>query len=61
MRVSRRHGFALPALLLPGAARAQAFPDRPVRCSLVWTRAARVMFLPDDLLATHRPDAGGGA
>jgi ATP-dependent helicase/nuclease subunit A len=26
------------------------FPDRPVRCALVWTREARVAMLPDDLL-----------
>jgi ATP-dependent helicase/nuclease subunit A len=26
------------------------FPDRPVRCALVWTREARVAMLPDELL-----------
>jgi ATP-dependent helicase/nuclease subunit A len=31
------------------------FPDRPVRCVLVWTRAARVMPLPDALLDSHAP------
>jgi ATP-dependent helicase/nuclease subunit A len=31
------------------------FPDRPVRCVLVWTRAARVMPLPDQLLDSHAP------
>jgi ATP-dependent helicase/nuclease subunit A len=31
------------------------FPDRPVRCVLVWTRAARVMPLPDLLLDSHAP------
>jgi ATP-dependent helicase/nuclease subunit A len=29
------------------------FPDRPVRCALVWTREARVAMLPDDLLDRH--------
>ena len=31
------------------------FPDRPVRCALVWTRAARVAMLPDALLDPHAP------
>jgi len=31
------------------------FPDRPVRCALVWTRAARVAILADELLDTHAP------
>ncbi|HTW68702.1 MAG TPA: double-strand break repair helicase AddA, partial [Acetobacteraceae bacterium] len=31
------------------------FPGRPVRCALVWTRAARVAMLPDELLDTHAP------
>ena len=31
------------------------FPDRPVRCVLVWTRAARVMPLPDTVLDSHAP------
>jgi ATP-dependent helicase/nuclease subunit A len=31
------------------------FPDRPVRCALVWTREARVVPLPDELLDTHAP------
>lgn len=39
MRVSRRHSLALPALLLPGAARAQGFPDRPVRYIVPFTPA----------------------
>jgi tripartite-type tricarboxylate transporter receptor subunit TctC len=39
MRVSRRHSLALPALLLPGAAGAQAFPDRPVRYIVPFTPA----------------------
>ena len=26
------------------------FPDRPVRCALIWTREARVAMLPDELL-----------
>ena len=33
------------------------FPDREVRCALVWTRAARVAMLPDALLDAHAPDA----
>jgi ATP-dependent helicase/nuclease subunit A len=33
------------------------FPDRPVRCALIWTRAARVMLLPDPLLDDHAPGA----
>ncbi len=36
---------------------AAAFPDRLVRCVLVWTRAGRVMRIPDALLAAHRPHA----
>ena len=31
------------------------FPGRTVRCALVWTRAARVVMLPDELLDTHAP------
>jgi len=31
------------------------FPDRPVRCALIWTRAARVAMLPDELLDAHDP------
>ena len=31
------------------------FPDRAVRCALVWTRAARVAMLPDALLDAHAP------
>jgi ATP-dependent helicase/nuclease subunit A len=31
------------------------FPGREVRCALVWTRAARVAMLPDDLLDAHAP------
>jgi hypothetical protein len=33
------------------------FPDREIRCALVWTRAARVAMLPDALLDAHAPDA----
>ncbi|HEY3847665.1 MAG TPA: double-strand break repair helicase AddA [Acetobacteraceae bacterium] len=33
------------------------FPDREVRCALVWTRAARVAMLPDALLDVHAPGA----
>ncbi|HVY13809.1 MAG TPA: double-strand break repair helicase AddA [Rhodopila sp.] len=31
------------------------FPDRPVRCALIWTRTARVSVLPDALLDPHEP------
>jgi ATP-dependent helicase/nuclease subunit A len=31
------------------------FPDRPVRCALIWTRVARVAMLPDELLDSHDP------
>ncbi len=31
------------------------YPDRPVRCSLVWTRTAAVMELPEHLLNGHAP------
>ncbi len=33
------------------------FGDRPVQCALVWTRAARVVMLPDVLLDAHAPGA----
>lgn len=33
----------------------QVFPDRPVRCALVWTRTASVMAMPDELLDGHAP------
>jgi ATP-dependent helicase/nuclease subunit A len=33
----------------------QIFPDRPVRCALVWTQAARVSMLADALLDQHAP------
>ena len=33
------------------------FPDRPVRCMLVWTVGGRVMSLPDALLDRHAPTA----
>jgi ATP-dependent helicase/nuclease subunit A len=36
---------------------AAAFPDRPVRCLLVWTRTGQVVAIPDALLAAHRPHA----
>jgi ATP-dependent helicase/nuclease subunit A len=35
----------------------QVLPDRPVRCALIWTRAARVAMLPDELLDAHEPGA----
>jgi ATP-dependent helicase/nuclease subunit A len=31
------------------------FPDREVRCALIWTRGARVAILPDELLDPHDP------
>jgi ATP-dependent helicase/nuclease subunit A len=33
----------------------QVFPDRPVLCALIWTRAGRVAMLPDPLLDAHAP------
>jgi len=33
------------------------YPDRVVRCALVWTQDARVDMLPDDLLSRHAPGA----
>jgi ATP-dependent helicase/nuclease subunit A len=36
----------------------QIFPDRPVRCALVWTRDADVTLLPDNLLDQHEPGVG---
>ncbi len=31
------------------------FPDRPVRCALLWTEGPRLMALPDELLDRHAP------
>ncbi|GEB38469.1 double-strand break repair helicase AddA [Gluconacetobacter liquefaciens] len=36
---------------------AALYPDRPVRCTLVWTEEVRIMPLPDSLLLRHAPDA----
>ncbi|MFT8778531.1 MAG: PD-(D/E)XK nuclease family protein, partial [Gluconacetobacter liquefaciens] len=33
------------------------YPDRPVRCTLVWTEEVRIMPLPDSLLLRHAPGA----
>ena len=33
----------------------EIFPDRPVVCALVWTRDARVVILPDEILDPHTP------
>ena len=33
------------------------YPDRPVRCALIWTREARVSMLPDALLDSHEPSS----
>ena len=35
----------------------EIFPGKNVRCALVWTRAARVVMLPDPLLDVHQPSA----
>jgi ATP-dependent helicase/nuclease subunit A len=35
------------------------FPDLPVRCALVWTQAARVSMLADQILDPHDPDPRG--
>ncbi len=39
----------------------QIFRDRPVACALIWTRVARVVMLPDELLDAHVPRAGAEA
>ena len=31
------------------------FPGRGIACALVWTQAARVVMLPDELLESHTP------
>jgi ATP-dependent helicase/nuclease subunit A len=31
------------------------YPDRPVRCVLIWTAGPSVTHLPDALLDTHAP------
>jgi ATP-dependent helicase/nuclease subunit A len=31
------------------------YPERPVRCALIWTREARISLLPDKLLDGHEP------
>ncbi|HEY0185833.1 MAG TPA: double-strand break repair helicase AddA [Rhodopila sp.] len=31
------------------------FPDRPVRCALIWTRDARAAILPEAMLDSHEP------
>jgi ATP-dependent helicase/nuclease subunit A len=31
------------------------FPGRSIACALVWTQAARVVMLPDELLESHAP------
>jgi ATP-dependent helicase/nuclease subunit A len=33
------------------------YPDRPVRCALVWTQEPSVALLPDALLDLHDPAA----
>jgi ATP-dependent helicase/nuclease subunit A len=37
------------------------FPDRPVRCALVWTASMQVAMLPDVLLDKHDPSHETGA
>jgi len=44
------HPRRVAAMVLRGV-----FPDRAVRCALVWTRAARIAMLPDALLDKHAP------
>jgi ATP-dependent helicase/nuclease subunit A len=56
------HVEETPALFLGQLAAYQAvlegaFPDRPVRGFLIWTRTARAVAIPDALLAAHRPGA----
>ena len=34
------------------------YPDRPVRCVLIWTDGPAITTLPDSLLAPHAPGAG---
>jgi ATP-dependent helicase/nuclease subunit A len=51
---------AVPAIYLRQmAAYRQAlgaiYPDRPVRCALLWTDGPRLMPLPDPLLEKHAP------
>jgi ATP-dependent helicase/nuclease subunit A len=31
------------------------FPDKAVRCVLIWTREAKVAILPDEMLDLHDP------
>jgi ATP-dependent helicase/nuclease subunit A len=37
------------------------FPGRPVSCALIWTRAALVAILPDEMLDSHDPGHAGDA
>ncbi len=61
-RVAPEHVEATPVMYLRQMAAYRAvlrgiFPDREVRCALVWTRAARVAMLPDALLDAYAPGA----
>ncbi|MBV9734501.1 MAG: double-strand break repair helicase AddA [Acidisphaera sp.] len=40
---------------------ARIYPDRPVRCAVIWTQAARVDWLAAELLDRHAPGAGADA
>jgi len=33
------------------------YPDRPVRCALIWTEGPVAMAVPDDVLDRHAPGA----
>ena len=37
------------------------FPDREVRCVLIWTREAQVSILPGEMLDSHEPGHAGDA
>ena len=37
------------------AALAAVYPDRTIRCGLLWTDSLVLMWLPDALLDTHAP------
>ncbi len=47
--------FYLAQLAAYRALLAEAFPGRPARCCLVWTRGAAVVEMPPDLLDRHAP------
>jgi ATP-dependent helicase/nuclease subunit A len=54
------HVEATPVLYLRQMASYRAvlqaiFPDREVRCALIWTREARITILPAGMLDPHKP------